>query len=547
MSCLAASDCWADIRGTACRMVWIRHDKGESIDLKDRANSYFCCFFVVLVWVGALLFQEAGAQDGIGLSEKKISSSVLADTQDNRVGNFLVILNDQPSVKGLAGTEPDRKERRKKMVAILRQAADSSQWAVAAELDRIGARFRPFWIINALAVQGNRTVVETLSLREDVLRIESDRVFQVLPENPELTLPGSPDAPLWNIQMIKAPFLWGLGFAGEGRLYANADTGVQWDHPALKNKYQGWNGQTADHNYHWWDAVHEDLSDNGSNPCGFSSLVPCDDYGHGTHTLGTGVGDDGGANQVGVAPSARWISCRNMEEGFGRPSTYLECYQFFLAPTDLNGMNPDPDKAPDVVANSYSCTTSEGCSPHILQLALEKLRAAGIFLAASAGNKGPSCESIVDPPGLEDSVITVGGVNSLQGMYGRSGRGPVTVDGSNRLKPDLMAPAEGVLSSTRGSSYGPMSGTSMAVPHVAGAAALLWSAFPQLAGQVEQTETLLKQSAKKIITTQVCGGIPSDQVPNPVFGYGLIDLQAAYERMVNPAGYRIYLPLLIDN
>ncbi len=432
------------------------------------------------------------------------------------------------------------------MVTTLRQAAGSSQPGIAAELDRLGVHYRAFWIINVIAVKGTRTAVETLALREDVSRIESDRAFPVLPENPGLTLPGSPNAPPWNIQKIQAPFLWGLGFTGEGRLYANADTGVQWDHPALKSKYLGWNGQTADHHYHWWDAVHEDLSGNGTNPCGFSSPVPCDDFGHGTHTLGTAVGDDGEAHQIGVAPGARWISCRNMEEGYGRPSTYLECYQFFLAPTDLNGLNPDPDKAPDVVGNSYSCFTSEGCSPHILQPALENLRAAGIFIAASAGNKGSSCESIMDPPGLEDSVVTVGGVNSLEEVSGPSGRGPVTVDGSNRLKPDLVAPGEGVLSSTRGNTYATMSGTSMAVPHVAGGVALLWSAFPQLAGQVEQTETILKQSAKKILMNQTCGGIPPAQFPNPVVGYGLLDLQAAYDLIVNQADYRAYLPLIID-
>ena len=209
-------------------------------------------------------------------------------------------------------------------------------------------------------------------------------------------------------------------------------------------------------------------------------------------------------------------------------------------------MNPDPEKAPDVVGNSYSCFTSEGCSPHTLQPALENLRSAGIFMAASAGNKGSSCESIADPPGLEDSVVTVGGVNSLEGIYGPSGRGPISADGSNRLKPDLVAPGEGVLSSTPGNTYAAMSGTSMAVPHVAGGVALLWSAFPQLAGQVEQTETILKQSAKKIITTQACGGILPFQFPNPVVGYGLLDLQAAYDFIVNQAGYRTYLPMIFD-
>ena len=314
------------------------------LKLKRRVSHFhpkanFCFLLAAFSWSGFLFTHQAEAQSGYGLNEKKIPAAVLADTVDNRVGDFLVILNSQPQVKFLAGIEPDRKKRRNMMVKTLSQAAVSSQPGVTAELDRLGARYRPFWIINAIAVKGTRTVVETLALREDVIRIESDRAFPVLPEDSQLTLPASPNAPPWNIQMIKAPFLWGMGFTGEGRVYANADTGVQWDHPALKNKYRGWAGQAADHNYHWWDAVHEDLNGNGSNPCGFSSPVPCDDNGHGTHTLGTGVGDDGESHQIGVAPGAKWIACRNMEDRFGRPSTYLECYQFFLAPWDLNGQN----------------------------------------------------------------------------------------------------------------------------------------------------------------------------------------------------------------
>ena len=85
-------------------------------------------------------------------------------------------------------------------------------------------------------------------------------------------------------------------------------------------------------------------------------------HGHGSHTIGTMVGDDGGSNQVGVAPGAKWIGCRNMNAGDGTPAQYNECAQFFLAPTDLSGANPNPDLAPDVISNSWGCPASEGCT-----------------------------------------------------------------------------------------------------------------------------------------------------------------------------------------
>ena len=78
--------------------------------------------------------------------------------------------------------------------------------------------------------------------------------------------------------------------------------------------------------------------------------------------MGTMVGDDGAGNQIGVAPGAKWIGCRNMNEGDGTPATYSECFQWFIAPTDLNNQFPNPTLAPHVINNSWGCPPSEGCT-----------------------------------------------------------------------------------------------------------------------------------------------------------------------------------------
>ena len=67
-----------------------------------------------------------------------------------------------------------------------------------------------------------------------------------------------------------------------------------------------------------------------NNDCGLDILTPCDDIGHGTHTMGTMVATDTNV-LLGVAPDAQWIGCRNMEDGWGAPNTYLECFEWFLA------------------------------------------------------------------------------------------------------------------------------------------------------------------------------------------------------------------------
>jgi subtilisin family serine protease len=231
-----------------------------------------------------------------------------------------------------------------------------------------------------------------------------------------------------------------------------------------------------------------------------------------------------------------------MDNGVGQPSTYIECLQFFVAPTDLQGKNPNPALHADVISNSYSCPASEGCTSGSLHDAIEQVRAAGIFMAVSAGNSGSSCASITDPPAVEPSVFTVGAVDQTKNIAGFSSRGPILYGGVSRLGPDITAPGVQVVSSLVGGGYGSMSGTSMAAPHVAGAVALLWSAYPELRGQVSQTELILHSSAVQRTTTDVCGLDTANSWPNNVYGYGFLDAQAAFELV--PQIQKIILPLI---
>ena len=234
----------------------------------------------------------------------------------------------------------------------------------------------------------------------------------------------APEAIEPGVNQVKAPNVWALGFNGTGIVVAVQDTGNRWTHNALRPHYRGWNGSHADHNYNWWDAIHT-----GGGICGANSQVPCDDFFHGTHVTGTAVGDDGnpGPNQIGVAPGAKWIGCRNMDQGNGTPATYTECFQFFMAPTNLQGGNPDPSLRPHVMNNSWGCPPSEGCAADTLRTVVENTQAAGIFVEVSAGNAGPSCSSVNDPPAIYAASYSTGalttGTNSVAGF---SSRGPVT-------------------------------------------------------------------------------------------------------------------------
>jgi subtilisin family serine protease len=216
-----------------------------------------------------------------------------------------------------------------------------------------------------------------------------------------------------------------------------------------------------------------------------------------------------------------------MKQGIGSPATYAECFQWFLAPTDLSGLNTNPAMAPDVINNSWYCDASEGCTDLLIyQTIVETLRAAGIVVVVSAGNAGSGC-STVTMPAIYAASFTVGSTDSADNIASTSSRGPITVDGSNRTKPDIAAPGVGVRSSVPGNSYSSMSGTSMAGPHVAGLVALLISAHPELRGNVDMIEYIITRSAVARTTTQTCGGLATNTIPNNTYGWGRIDALAA--------------------
>jgi subtilisin family serine protease len=260
--------------------------------------------------------------------------------------------------------------------------------------------------------------------------------------------------------------------------------------------------------------------------------------------MGIMVGSDGGINQIGVAPGAKWIGCRNMDSGVGTPASYAECYQWFVAPTDLNDQNPDPTKAPHVINNSWVCPPSEGCTtPDVLLAVVENVRAAGIITVHAAGNSGPGCGTINTPPSIYEGSFTVGNVDSSDVIHSSSSRGPAMFGTTTYtyLKPNVVAPGTYIYSAVLGSGYGIKTGTSMAAPHVAGMIALLLEAEPSLIGQVDMVEALVEQTAVSLTTTDSCGGDTPTTIPNHTYGYGRIDTQALLTHSVN----KQFLPVVI--
>ncbi|MGH8171538.1 MAG: S8 family serine peptidase [Rhodanobacteraceae bacterium] len=471
-----------------------------------------------------------------------VNPDLAAAVRHDGAADALIVMSDQstPFLAPLA-SGVDYKTHRRALVDALRARADVQQGAVKAWLESQGIEYRSYWIANVIEVRVTSRNLKALSLRREIARIETNPRLSAHLPRPDVGAPGPSDveAVAWGVTKINAPQVWAAGVTGQGVVIGGQDTGYQWDHPALKTHYRGWNGSTADHNYNWHDSIHNA----SGNSCGSDAPAPCDDFGHGTHTAGTFAGDDGTTHQVGVAPGAKWIGCRNMDNGNGTPATYIECMQWLLAPTDSNDQNPNPDLAPDVISNSWTCITSEGCTTgNEILTAVNNLNAAGIFFVAAAANDGPSCSTITSAPATYVASFTIAATDSNDALAGFSSRGPVLGRprigaNSDPIKPDVSGPGVDVPSAWPPNSYTNLSGTSMATPHVAGAAALLMSANPALKGHPAALAALLRDTAVTVGITdpvnQTCGGTSRTTWPNNMMGHGRIDVFAAYQAAIS--------------
>lgn len=466
-----------------------------------------------------------------------VDPAVLTQIQTQGSADILIIMKDSPQLKR-AELIQDRTRRIRYVYNQLRNTAIRSQKFLLEKLQSEKAQFQAFHIVNAVAVTGASTeLLQKLQAFTNIQRIQLNPTFTVKPMPVDYSHVVDLNTKLpSNLNDINAGQVWAeFGTKGKGIVIAGHDSGYAWTHPALRSKYRGGSGTFVNHNYNWHDAIRKPLKPASVSinlmGCQPNNPEPCDDSGHGTHTMGSMVGDDGGENQIGVAPDAKWMGCRNMDRGTGKASTYLECFEFFLAPYPRGGdprVDGNPEAAPHIINNSWACPSSEGCQGNEFIGAVRALKAAGIMVVVSAGNEGPGCSSTNDAPGsYSGEVLSVGAYSNYdKDIASFSSRGPSGFNGG--LTPDLIAPGSVIRSSvpSGGSGnglYDYKSGTSMAGPHAAGVVALLWSARPHLVGKIDQTMQLLKKTSKGMRSSQSCGAYPGNQIPNAVMGYGLID------------------------
>jgi subtilisin family serine protease len=423
-------------------------------------------------------------------------------------GRMLIFLGEQADLSAAASLG-DWNARGAAVVAVLQQQAARSQAPLLAALRSRGDQPRSFWIVNAIAVDGDATLAQWLAAQPGVALVAPNFVH-ILDDAPEPVAVSGAGQAAWGVERIGAPSVWAdWGVRGAGIVVASLDTGAHVSHTALLTAYRGWSSGGLNHDYNWYDAA-------GEPP----SPVPLDGAGHGTHTLGTLVGGSaGGFAGLGVAPGARWIAVRACPGFFCSDEALIAGAQWLLAPTAVDGSSPRPDLRPHMINNSWG---KLGDDPWYLGY-VTAWNAAGIFSVFAIGNAGMlwSCGSS-NTPGSYAESLSVGATDGDDLIADFSSRGP-TADG--RIKPDLSAPGVAIPSAWPDGGLRSQSGTSMAAPHVAGVAALLWSANPTLWGNLEATHLALTSSAVQLPSAECGGGAPG--VPNNVYGWGRLDARAA--------------------
>lgn len=446
---------------------------------------------------------------------------------------FIVLTRQAADIE--VSNDLSKVEKTTHMYNVLSILAANTQGPITDSLDSWNVSYRSYYIVNAI-----RAILDSVTLIKvkDLPGIQS-----ILPDFPLVT-PSEPmetgdirrmDTLLhWGIGHIGADQVWERGITGQDVVIAGLDTGMEWDHEFLKQSYRGWQADgPVNHHYNWHDAIHQRIYPAGTtiqdtipNPCGLSTNTPCDDHGHGTFTMGLVTGSHD-SRQLGIAPGARWIGCRVMDRGIGILSTYLSGLEWCLAPTDQDGLNPKPALAPDIITNSWGCPHNEGCIPQnywMLDSAASRLTRAGILVIASAGNNGQEgCGSLVNPLAIFPSVFTVGATDKQDSITAFSSRG--TSISNDFIKPDVVAPGQGITSIYPGGRFRTSNGTSISAPLVAGIAALVLEANPKLRGHPELIREIITQSAVPLNENPCTAA----QHPNPVYGYGRVDAEEAIE------------------
>lgn len=452
----------------------------------NRLTSFFICLSIFAL--ALCLPMEA---KGVEISQSVKSAQ--AELEPSSTIDLLLSFENDLDVTALKMDHLRRKMSRQENYRLVmerlyagRRSLESSISGQLQTLQAAGeiSEFRFFTSSKTVLVSARLSAITHLEALPGVrLIILNQKISLIEPVSEEPTqLFAKPTIDNTALNAIGITSLWSLGLTGRGRLICSFDTGVDADHPALSSKWRGNNGGSASESWY--------------SPRGDS--LPFDKIGHGSHTMGVMVGSTA-EDTIGLAPDAEWISAAVIDQGAGFSTTLADILSAFDWALNPDGDLSTFDDVPDVICNSWGVPVGIlGTCDNTFWTAIDNVEAAGILTVFAAGNEGPSPGTVRNPADRAASptnAMAIGAINPADNIIaGFSSRGPSGCD--NAIKPDLVAPGVNIYSSHKDGSYKVMSGTSMAVPFVAGLALLIRQYNPEVT--VEEIKNALMQSANDL-------------------------------------------------
>jgi len=438
-------------------------------------------------------------------SESAFSDLQWLDNQDFVSGDevsVVVFLDDDDSrnVVHRAASIPNlsRNDRLRQVTSVLKSYQHPAATTVASFLySHSTTSVISHWIVPSyaatLTVADVRELAELDGVQLIVPNVHLENILPVERSAADRTVASAST----QIDMLKVRSLWNRGLTGAGRLVCSFDTGVEYTHPALNSK---WRGNHVPLSAAWMSTI-------------TPNTPPADRSGHGSHTMGIMVGSEG-ADTIGVAPGAEWITAGVIDQGKTLSATVSDILLAFQWALNPDGNAQTFDDVPDVILNSWGIPAGlfGPCDGTFWQ-AIDNVEAAGIVTIFAAGNEGPEPKTIRNPADRTSSPLNsfaVGAVDNNQVVASFSSRGPSLCD-TTQVKPEVVAPGVSIRSATKGGGYVNMSGTSMAAPYIAGLAALCRQYNPD--ATVEEIKWALINSARDL------GPVGEDNA----YGHGLVD------------------------
>jgi subtilisin family serine protease len=481
---------------------------------------------------------------GAALASPKITPQLAAHLEEVPAAELvrvIIVMEEQVSQEKLTALTDGltRDERRVVVEHECSRVADSSQREVIAYLNERAAAgsaadVTPLWIVNAVAARADRETIARVSALPGVDYVDWDREVPV--EELEDVVDGQQDEIAWGVEKVNAPKTWNEGYKGAGIVVCVCDGGVNYNHVDLKD--------------HMWNK--SGYPNHGRSFTGGDPNDTMDYDGHGTHVAGTVASDGTAGSQCGVAPEATIMIAK-----LGSFDTsWFQAWEWAIT------------EGADVITQSWSLKYQQYPRYGLHRAASEKILSAGVVHTNSSGNQGGELQGYPipfnipapansPPPWLHPDqklregkagTIAVGATQTEDWRVATSGRGPSCWDmhrlsslgpyddyhwnpGMGLLKPDVMAPGSNIKSCDYANvnGYKSMSGTSMATPHVAGAAALLLDYLDTL--PPAQIEKALELSAAKVF-----GGTHQKGRKIDDYGAGRINVYAALDLLKKSIG-----------